>query len=133
VSWFRKKKEDPTDPKIVEISMGGFLRQVIYDTLLVNSEGIAEIMGLPPISLEVEEMEEEASHRRLEELESIIPLIASHSDITAHAALASLVLQGIEPSEQIEQLVHVLSFSAAVSCVSTLKQLGLIEVGELHV
>jgi hypothetical protein len=134
VTWFRKKKqapEDPTDERLLEISLGGFMRQVIYDTLLMDSEGIAEQLGLPPISADVADMEAEASERRISGLDAIMPLIVSHAEISSHAALASLTLQGVEVPAEWTALFRVLSFSSAVSCISTLKELGLIEIGEI--
>jgi hypothetical protein len=132
VKWFRKKKEeDPTDERLVEISLGGFVRQVIYDTLLMDSEAIAEALGLPPISEDVAEMEAQASERRMSELDSIMPLIASHAEISCQAAMASLAIQGAAIPDEWAVLFRVLCFSSAVSCISTFKELGLIEVGEI--
>lgn len=128
--WFRRRRH--VHLHVQEISIGGFIRQVIYDTLLTNSEQIASSLGLPPISPDVEEMEEKASKRRLEEIEAIIPVIASHADITTQIALASFELNGGVSDPKLEEAFKVLSFSSALSCVSTLKELGLIELGEFY-
>jgi len=129
MKWFRRRKP----VKVVEISIGGFIRQVIYDTLLTNTEQIAERLGLPPISSEVGEMEESASKRRLGELELILPIIVSHADITAQIALASYELNGGVAGDDLEDIFRVISFSSALSCISTLKDLGLIEIGQVDV
>lgn len=131
IRWFRKRRHKHVH--IEEISIGGFIRQVIYDTLLTNSEQIASNLGLAPISPDVEEMEENASKVRLAEIEPIIPVIASHADIAAQIALASFQLNGGVLDEKLEEVFKVLSFSASLSCVSTLKELGLIELGEFNV
>lgn len=116
------------------MTVPGFVRQVIYDTRLAGSEQIAQELGLPPVSTEVEEMEEKASEERLAQIHHLIPMIASHSEIAAQIALAAYKTGGGgEPTEHLEHMVRVLSFSSALSCVSTLAELGLIEVGELNV
>ena len=114
------------------------IRQVIYDSMLMPPEDIARAMGLPPISDEVADMEEEASQQRLEMFDPLIPFIDSHADIAARIATAAYMLEdeesgemaeklGIEDAENMTKLFRLVALSSTLSCVSTLFSLGLIE------
>lgn len=128
----RKKKKEP----ILQVPLPVLIRQVIYDTMLMPSESIAEAMGLPPISDEVSEMEERASQNRLSRMASLLPFIDSHAELCAKISTAAYLLEDDElesgvltekDAQQLHNLFQLVSLSAAVSCVSTLFSLGLIE------
>ena len=110
------------------------MREIIYDAMLNPVEGIAESMGLPPISDDVAEMEAQASEERLHNIAPLIPFIDAHADIAAKIATAAYLLEegnadDVSP-EQLDQLTHLfrmVALSSAVSCVSTLNNIGLIE------
>jgi hypothetical protein len=103
--------------------------------MLEPAEGIADALGLPPISDEVSEMEERASQERLESFSSLIPFIDSHSDIASRIAMASYVLDdegnkaevSEDEVERLSGLFKLVALSSSMSCVSTLFSLGLIE------
>jgi hypothetical protein len=61
--------------KVLSVSLPILMRQVIYDTMLMPAEDIANAMGLPPISDEVADMEEQASEKRLQRFSRLLPLI----------------------------------------------------------
>ena len=90
---FWRKKKPAKRVKVQQIPLPVLIRQVIYDTMLMPAEGIAEAMGLPPISDEVAEMEEDASQERLERFAQLIPFIDSHADIAARIATAAYMLE----------------------------------------
>ena len=81
MKWFRKKKEAP-QIQVSHYPIEGLVRKAIYDTMLTPSEGIAELLGLSPISTEVAEMEERASEERLEKIGALIPFIDSHAGLS---------------------------------------------------
>jgi hypothetical protein len=96
---FRKKKKEKEKVLVKSIPLPILMRQAIYDTMLEPAEGIAEILGLPPISDEVSEMEEQASQDRLTKFSALFPFIDSHSDITARIAAAAYLLEGTEDGD----------------------------------
>jgi hypothetical protein len=119
----------------IQVSLPVLIRQVIYDSMLMPSEGIADALGLPPISDEVAEMEEEASQGRLEKFSSLIPFIDSHADICARIATAAYFLEDddidkldVDDADTLTKLFRLVALSSSVSCVSTLLSLGLIKV-----
>lgn len=128
--WKRKRKLKT----VTQVSLPILIRQVIYDSMLTPTEGIAIAMGLPPISDEVSEMEERASEERLYKFSALLPFIDSHADITAKIATAAYVLEDdnmdeveAEELEGMTRLFRLVSLASSVSCVSTLISLGLIE------
>ena len=88
---FRRKKKR-TSVEVKHIPLPILIRQTIYDTMLEPAEGIAEAMGLPPISDEVADMEADASQERLESIARLLPFIESHSDIASRIAAAAYAL-----------------------------------------
>ena len=135
---FNKRKRRNRDKiiEMVSVPLPVLIRQVIYDSLLEPAELIAEALGLPPISDEVSEMEERASQDRIEVFSHILPFIDSHADIAAKIAAAAYALGDIDDGEKLEasdledmtKLFRLVSLSAAVSCLSTLISLGLVEI-----
>jgi len=135
VRFWKKKKEVVKKVQIKHIPLPILIRQAIYDSMLEPAEGIADALGLPPISDEVSEMEERASQERLESFSSLIPFIDSHSDIASRIAMASYVLDdegnkaevSEDEVERLSGLFKLVALSSSMSCVSTLFSLGLIE------
>lgn len=132
---WRKKKRKQDDVKIKHIPLPVLIRQVIYDTMLVPAEEIADAMGLPPISDEVAEMEEQASQERLERFAALLPFIDSHADIVSKIATTAYMLEEYEEqetfsigdAEDMHKLFRLVALSASISCVSTLFNLNLIK------
>jgi len=112
------------------------IRQVIYDSMLMPAEEIAEAMGLPPISDEVAEMEERASQERLERFAGLIPFIDSHSDICSKIALAAYMIEehdappeekfDLNDIESLSKMFRLVALSSTISCLSTLFSLELL-------
>jgi hypothetical protein len=110
------------------------MRQIVYDTMLTPTEGIAEMMGLPPISDEVADMEEEAHETRLGNIAGLLPFIDAHAEILAKIATAAYTLDNDLPEEvpaggmeMLSDLFKMVALASSVSCVSTLKNIGLID------
>jgi len=121
--------------KMLSVSLPVLIRQVIYDTMLMPTEDIANSMGLPPISDEVADMEEQASEKRLQRFSRLLPLIDSHADIAAKIAVAAYLLEDdeieeklVEDTETLQRLFRLVALSSSLSCVSTLFNLELIEL-----
>ena len=124
--------------EIKHIPLPILIRQAIYDTMLEPAEGIADAMGLPPISDEVADMEADASQERLERFANLLPFIDSHSDIASRIAAAAYALDddnddtnvfnlSEDDYEKIYSLFKIVALSSSISCVSTLFNLNLIE------
>jgi hypothetical protein len=131
VSLFRRKK---IKAQVVQVPLPVLIRQVIYDTMLTPTEGIADALGLPPISEEVADMEQQASDDRINTLAMLLPFIDAHADIAAKITSAAYMLEDDAmfdvPEEALDQLLElfrVVSLASSLSCVSTLFSLGLVE------
>jgi len=134
----RKKKKKKSRVEIKHVPLPILMRQAIYDSMLEPAEGIAEALGLPPISDEVSEMEELESQKRLERFASLIPFIDSHSDLASRITAAAYLLDdddqdldvlklGADVEEKLVDLFKLVAISSSVSCISTLFNLGLLE------
>jgi hypothetical protein len=92
-------------------------------------------MGLPPISDEVAQMEEEASQMRLQSFSPLLPFIDTHADIVAKIATSAYTLEELntvsfaeqKDFDELTKLFRLVALSSSLSCVSTLFSLGLIE------
>lgn len=132
---FKRKKKRI---RVHAVPMPVLIRQAIYDSIFEeNAEEIATILGLAPVSDEVSEMEAQASSRRIEGLAPLMPIIDAHSDIAARIASAAYVIQAKDEGREdflsetsiddLSNLFKLVSISSAVSCISTLIHLDLIE------
>ena len=126
----RKNKKSP----VIQVPLTVLMREIIYDSMMHPTEGIANSMGLPPISPEVADMEEQASESRLSNIAELIPFIDAHSDIAAKIATSAYLLDDENKEsvsndnlEQLNALFRMVSLAATISCVSTLNNIGLIE------
>lgn len=142
MKFFKRKSKQPVvkfEPKHIPLPV--LIRQVLYDSMLMPVEEIANYMGLPPISEEVSDMEEQASEDRLEAFSELIPFIDSHSDILSRIATASYILGdddtmgekfGEEDNANLTNLFKLVALSSSMSCISTLFNLGLLESKAVH-
>jgi hypothetical protein len=133
-----KRKKQKIKTKVIEVRMPMLVRQVIYDSVFESAEKIADVMGLPPISEEVADMENRASEERLMTFQPLIPFIEQHAEISAQVAATAYKLEMLETSPEDSQLVEedmehivglfkIVALSSAVSCISTLISLGLLD------
>jgi hypothetical protein len=136
---FKRKKKKHRSVEVKHIPLPILIRQAIYDSMLEPAEGIAEYMGLSPISDEVADMEEQESQKRLERIAVLIPFIDSHSDMAARIVAAAYAIGDDEEGlltdlldqdgaiDHLTDLFRTVCISSSVSCVSTLLNLELIE------
>lgn len=129
---FWKRKRDAVS--VTQVPLSVLMRQIVYDAMLSPTEGIAEMMGLPPISDEVADMEQEAHETRLGNIAGLLPFIDAHAEILAKVATAAYTLDNDLPEEvpaggleMLNELFKMVALASSVSCVSTLKNIGLIE------
>ena len=124
---FKRRKKKSVKVEIKHIPLPILIRQAIYDTMLEPAEGIADAMGLPPISDEVADMEADASQERLERFANLIPFIDSHSDIASRIAAAAYALDddnddtnvfnlSEDDYEKIYSLFKIVALSSSISC-----------------
>jgi hypothetical protein len=134
--WPFKKKKDETedsDVSYVTISVSTLMRNILYDSLIKDPEILSGKLGLPPISEDVSEMEEEASQARLEKIHVLMPYIEAHSQLSSKIIFAgySKALPIDDMTDELEETVHtffeLISFASALSCISSLVDLGLVE------
>lgn len=142
MNWFKKlfgkkTKEEvylEPDAQFLALPVSTLLRNALYDSMLQDPEAISQKLGLPPISEEVSEMEEEASTARLDKIAVLLPLIEAHADLSSRIAVAGyssvvpIDLESEETQEMISSFFKIISFSAVTSCIASLVDLGLVEV-----
>jgi hypothetical protein len=132
---FRRRRKKVS---VHAVPMPVLIRQAIYDSIFEeHAEEIADMLGLSPVSKDVSEMEAIASSNRISSFASLIPIIDAHSDIAARIAASAYIIQAKEEGkddfitgdnvEDLSGLFKLVSMSAAVSCISTLLHLDLIE------
>jgi hypothetical protein len=97
----KKKKKDP----VIQVPLTVLMREIIYDSMMNPTEGIATLMGLPPISPEVADMEEQASETRLSNISELIPFIDAHADIAAKIATSAYMLDEENKEDMIKDSV----------------------------
>lgn len=130
---FKSKKHE-----IIQVPYQSLVRQAIYDSIFEeNAEKIAEMLGLSPVSEDVSELEERDSQERLGRFSALMPFIDAHSDIAAKIAASAYVIQADQEGksefindtniDDLSDLFKLVSMSSAVSCISTLMNLGLLE------
>lgn len=133
---FRRRRKKHYDTEFIQVPMPVLVRQVVYDSIFNSSEKIAVMMGLPPVSDEVSDMEKQASEKRINKFAALLPFIDAHADISAQVSATAYVLESEEEGrviqdneglEELTRLFKLVSMSAAVSCISTLMDLDLLE------
>jgi len=134
----RKKKKSIKGIKITQLSAQAQIRKIIYDSGCKNPEQIAKLLGLQAVSEDVAEMEMDASFNRIDRISPIIPIIETGAIVSAQISAMAFVQSEIEdgeeaPAEEIvvalTQLFKMVSVSSAISCLSTLLDLGIIVEG----
>lgn len=132
MKFLRRKKSKKV--RITQVPLSVLMREIVYDSMLTPTEDIANLMGLPTISEEVALMEEQASQDRLSNIAALLPFIDAHADITAKIATSAYLLDddtdeeiSQEHLDQLTTLFRMVSLASAVSCVSTLVNIGLVE------
>jgi len=141
MSFFKKKKSN-NKLKITQLSPKSQMRKIIYDSGCKHPEQVAILMGLGTVSDDVAEMELEASERRVHRLDPILPLIETSALVAAQVSAMAFIQGEVEDGEEppgeevvvaLTQMFKIVSIASAVSCMSTLIDLGLIEEGYQNV
>ena len=136
MSFFKKKKDKKI--KVTQLSPKSQIRKIIYDSGCKNPEQVAVLMGLGSLSDDVAEMEIAASDKRLDRISPIMPIIETSALVSAQVSAMAFIQGEIDdgedaPSEDVvlalTHMFKIVSISSAISCMSTLVDLGLIKEG----
>jgi hypothetical protein len=129
---FKKKPKDRVPP-MAEIN--NRIRGFIMDSQMQNSHEIAFILGLPPISDEIAEKEEQVSDDRVERIEYLIPILYAHAHTLAEASIEyqKTALEGADdmPKEVWtfgRKMLEQATLSALMGSTSQLVDMGLLEI-----
>lgn len=129
---FKKKKKNRVPP-IAEIN--NRVRGFIMDSQIQNSHEIAYILGLPALSDEIAEKEEQVSDDRVERIEYLIPILYAHAHTLAEASI-EYQKSNIENMEGLpkemwifgRKLLEQVALSALLGSTSQLIDMGLLEI-----
>lgn len=131
--WKKKKKGiEVDDVRVVELTVPGLMRQIIHDGILGDPQEMALMLDLSPLSDDVLEMEEEASHMRLHRVDTFIPLLEMHAMVMGRISLAAYKMASPEKTldedeeAELQILFRLLAFSSSVTSLSLLLDLGLV-------
>jgi hypothetical protein len=126
----RKKKS-----KLSMIDMNARLRGFILDSQIQHPHDLAEVLGLPVISDEVAEREEEESDIRVERIAHLIPFMYTYSHSLAEGSV-ELQKNALENADAIpneiwlisRRMVEQAAMSAMLGSLSQLIDMGLLKV-----
>jgi len=111
------------------------IRGFIMDSQIQNSHEIAYIMGLPNLSDELAEKEEQVSDDRLERIEYLIPILYAHAHTLAEASIeyqkTNIEDSNVLPKEVWifgRKLLEQVALSALMGSTSQLVDMGLLEI-----
>lgn len=133
---FRRRRKVHLMERTINVPLPILIRQVVYDSIFDSSQEISNLMGLPPVSNEVHEMELRASDDRISRFSGLVPFIDAHADISAQVSTFAYLLEADkdrkefadqEALEELTKLFKLISMSASMSCISTLMDLGLLD------
>ena len=129
---FKKKKKNLVPP-MAEVN--NRIRGFIMDSQIQNSHEIAYIMGLPNLSDELAEKEEQVSDDRLERIEYLIPILYAHAHTLAEASIeyqkANIEDSNVLPKEVCifgRKLLEQVALSALMGSTSQLIDMGLLTI-----
>ena len=130
---FKRKKNEGLF--LLEIPIGAFARMSAFDASISDPQTITEILGLPQMSDDVAEMEEEASLNRLSVLTPISHLLLLHASVLSETM--AMYQSKHSPNgeemdddevERMKKLYQAVSLTSTLSALSVLSEYGLIEI-----
>ena len=118
---------------IMEIPVGTLARKTSYDCGIGDPLIVAELLGLSPVSEEVDAMEREASEYRVSALDGFVPIMSLQAALIGQTA--SAYQQRMSPADVseetlrgVENVYSAIAMSGAISVLSILLDVGLITV-----
>jgi hypothetical protein len=135
---FRRKRRAP-EVVPASVSMGTLFRWYCYDVGIEDPNKLSNLLGLTPISKDVEDMELKDSYQRLEYIEPIMAFLRAMAEINSAAisenqfALFENALPDMSDEdkghlkEHMRMLANVISLTALVSTFSSAIHVGLVE------
>lgn len=117
------------------LDMNARLRGFILDSQIQNPHDLAEVLGLPVISDEVAEREEEESDLRIERVAHLVPFVYTYSHSLAEGSV-ELQKRSMENASAIPEEIWMFSrrmmeqvaMSAMLGSLSQLIDMGLLQV-----
>lgn len=118
-----------------EISDVSLCRQMLYDAFQ-QPEKIAQMLDLPAISEEVEEMEHRAHHTRMEAMAPIMPLLLGQAEFFGRASALMQVQQfgvteDLDPEAAVDAATVIFTSiirASLVSAISSAVDLGVLDI-----
>ena len=135
MTFFKKDEDDEFDIVTQTVPVSTVYRWYLYDTGLTDDiNGLAEMIGLNPISEEGEAKEKEESDERLENIDNLYPFLESIADLSAKVFTSvhlkelsdnngpelKLLLENIEGMEAVYKAVALSTLMGAFSIANDL-------------
>lgn len=130
---FKKKPKKNIGLSIAELNSR--VRGFIFDSQMTDAAVLCEMMGCPAISEELEDHEINSSDDRVEKIEYLFPLLFSHSNLLAEAAIEyqkEHMEAGVKFPKEVwtfsRSFMSQVAFSTLVGSISQLVDMGLLTV-----
>lgn len=128
---FKRKRKS----KLSMLDMNARLRGFILDSQIQNPHELAEVLGLPRISDEIADREEEESDIRVERVAHLVPFVYTYSHSLAEGSV-ELQKHSLENASAIPEEIWMFSrrmmeqvaMSAMLGSLSQLIDMGLLQV-----
>lgn len=127
-------KRNKNELFLLEIPVGAFVRMSAFDASIADPQTITEILGLPQMSDDVAEMEEEASQTRLSALAPISHLLLLHAAALSETMTVYQSNHSREEDMDDDEMEHMrkmyqgICLTSTMSVLSVLSEYGLIEI-----
>lgn len=126
-------KRNKNELFLLEIPVGAFVRMSAFDASIADPQTITNILGLPQMSDDVAEMEEEASQLRLSALAPISHLLLLHASalsetMTVYQSKNSHEGMDDDEMEHMKKMYQAICLTSTMSVLSVLSEYGLIEI-----
>jgi hypothetical protein len=140
VDWSKLEQEhfDPGTPahapNVQIISPQMLAKRVLWDVVPCSmATDVSKLLGLPPASEDVEEMEHQESHRRLVAASMVAPFVQAMAQDAAQSVVAALSLSEfneIDDQERLEAAARLfpMLFQTAYAIIGNLMDVGLLHL-----
>lgn len=136
---FKRSRKGSRDPQIIMVPLGALAREAVFDTRIADPQTLTALLGMPPMSDDVAEMEDEASRIRVNDLQALYPVISLHADVMADTIskyLAKMDNDAVKDHpaliEDYENFLHGIcrpvTVTSCLSLLSVLNAYGLIQI-----
>lgn len=120
------------EPLRFEVPVSTLTRKTLYSSMIGDPREIGNLLGLPPISAEVDEMERLSASERLYNISDLKDIIALQSAVVAKASVQfqNQEIEGFTGpmTAALEVVYEGVAFSSAMAVVSTLVEIGILNL-----